>query len=74
MALQGTAQIDALGGAKLIKPLVWMLRNSGKELKFAAMRALHALSVDAACCTYIARVSLCIPCTLESFHPTVYLF
>ena len=56
MALQGTAQIDALGGPKLIKPLIWMLRNSGKELKFAAMRALHALSIDAACCTYIARV------------------
>lgn len=56
MALQGTTQIDAIGGPKLIKPLIWMLRNSGKELKYAAMRALHALSVDEACCTYIARV------------------
>ena len=51
IALQGTPQIEAMGGPKLIKPLVWMLRNSGKELKYAAMRALHALSIDDSCCT-----------------------
>lgn len=58
MALQGSSQIEAMGGHKLVKPLIWMLRNSGKELKYAAMRALHALSVDDSCCTHIARVSI----------------
>jgi hypothetical protein len=56
MALQGGTYIQALGGTKLIKPLTWVLRYAYLETKAAAMRALHSLTKDASCCTFLSRV------------------
>ena len=58
MAMQGATYIQALGGTKLMKPLMWVLRYANSETKAAAMRALHSLTKDATCCTFLSRVRL----------------
>ena len=58
IAVLGGAQIDAMGGPKLVRPLMWVLRNGDWQPKYAAMRALAVLSQDIACRTVMARVRL----------------
>jgi len=72
MALQGSTYIQALGGTKLVKPLMWVLRYAHPETKAAAMRAVHALTKDVTCCTFLSRVRQtfhvdCIPAFITAF-------
>ena len=57
MAKMNHSNLDAIGGAKLVKPLMWVLRNGDRDCKFAAARALKFFAVDSACRYQISRVS-----------------
>ena len=57
MAKMNPRNLDAIGGAKLVKPLMWVLRNGDRDCKFAAARALKFFAVDSACRYQISRVS-----------------
>ena len=49
IASLGLPKIEALGGARLMRPLVWLLRQPDQAGRFAAMRALMFLADEPAC-------------------------
>ncbi|KAK9836410.1 hypothetical protein WJX84_004398, partial [Apatococcus fuscideae] len=55
MAKMNPSNLDAIGGAKLVKPLMWVLRNGDRDCKYAAARALKFFAVDSACRYQISR-------------------
>ena len=63
IASLGLAEINAINGARLVKPLMWLLRSGDAAGKCAAMRGLMFLSDDAQCRTVLGRV--CAPSPLS---------
>ena len=49
IASLGLPKIEALGGQRLIKPLIWLLRRGDPPARFAAVRALMFLADEPAC-------------------------
>ena len=49
LASLGLPKIEALGGPKLVRPLMWLLRHGDPSCKFAAVRALMFLADEPAC-------------------------
>ena len=58
LASLGLPKIEALGGPKLVRPLMWLLRHGDASCKFAAVRALMFLADEPACRHVMSSVRL----------------
>lgn len=56
IALQGSMHMDAMGGSRLVKPLMWLLRHGSLEQRHAACRALAELAKTPTCTHTISQV------------------
>lgn len=56
VAQTGEEQTEALGGWKLVKPLMWVLRNGEREGKYAAARGLLSITNHTACRDAMSQV------------------
>ena len=57
IASLGLPKIEALGGPRLVRPLVWLLRKGDAAGRFAAVRALMFLADEPACRHVMGGVS-----------------